>query len=187
MQFLSFYEPHFKKSLTNSQLQTLKILVWLLTVQKTVKSERLAACFPWPIKYESRRQHVQRFLTLFSLSLPLFWFPIIKSIIEREFDYGSQLIISIDRTQWKNNNVFVIAVIYKKRALPIYWLVLNKKGSTNLTEQKALIKPVLRLLKKYKLVIIGDLEFHGWFWLFTEKLGLKPPPFRGTFDFVYIV
>ena len=22
---------------------------------------------------------------------------------------------------------------------------------------------------------------------FTEKLGLKPPPFRGTFDFVYIV
>ena len=50
---------------------------------------------------------------------------------------------------------------YKKRALPIYWQIKQKKGSTNLAEQKALIKPVLRLLKKYKLVVIGDREFHG--------------------------
>ncbi len=82
-------------------------------------------------------------------------------IINREFSDGSQLIITIDRTQWKNNNIFVIAVIYKKRALPIYWQILPKKGSTNLAEQKALIKPVLRLLKRSKLVVIGDREFHG--------------------------
>ncbi len=63
MQFLSLYESHFKQSLTNTQVQTLKILVWLLTVQKTVNIERLAACFPLPIKYESRRRHLQRFLT----------------------------------------------------------------------------------------------------------------------------
>ncbi|MCL2928006.1 MAG: hypothetical protein O4804_21910 [Trichodesmium sp. St11_bin5] len=91
----------------------------------------------------------------------MFWFPIIKKLIEQEFSDGSQLIITIDRTQWKNNNIFVIAVIYKKRALPIYWQILPKKGSTNLADQKALIKPVLRLLKRYKLVVIGDREFHG--------------------------
>nr|WP_293102947.1 hypothetical protein [Okeania sp. SIO2F4] len=161
MDFFSLYESDFKQSLTNTQVQILKILVWLLTVHKTVKIEKLAACFPLPIKYESRRRHIQRFLSLFSLSLPLFWFPIIKKIINQEFSDGSQLILTIDRTQWKNNNIFVIAVIYKKRALPIYWQVLKKKGSTNLAEQKALIKPVLRLLKKYKLVVIGDREFHG--------------------------
>ena len=87
--------------------------------------------------------------------MPLFWFPIIKKIINQEFSDSSQLILTIDRTQWKNNNIFVIAVIYKKRALPIYWQVFQKKSSTNLAEQKALIKPVLRLLKKYKLVVIG--------------------------------
>ncbi len=91
----------------------------------------------------------------------MFWFPIIKKIINQEFFDGSQLILTIDRTQWKNNNIFVIAVIYKKRALPIYWQIVPKKGSTNLADQKALIKPVLRLLKKYKLVVIGDREFHG--------------------------
>ena len=52
MQFLSLYESYFKKSLTNTQVQTLKILVWLITVQKTVKIERLAACFSLPVKYE---------------------------------------------------------------------------------------------------------------------------------------
>ena len=85
----------------------------------------------------------------------MFWFPIVKKIINQEFSDSSQLILTIDRTQWKNNNIFVIAVIYKKRALPIYWQVFQKKSSTNLAEQKALIKPVLWLLKKYKLVVIG--------------------------------
>ena len=161
MDLILFFESHFKQSLTNTQVQTLKMLVWLLTVQKTVKIERLAACSPLPIKYQSRRRHIQRFLRLFSLSLPIFWFPIIQAIINQEFSLGSQLILTLDRTQWKSHNIFVIAVIYKKRALPIYWQVLQKKGSTNFLEQKALIKPVLRLLKKYQLVIIGDREFHG--------------------------
>ena len=132
----------------------------------------LAACFPLPIKYESRRRHIQRFLTLFSLSLPLFWFPIIKMLIDKEFADGSRLIITIDRTQWKEQNIFVIGVIYKKRALPIYWQILEKKGSSNLGEQKAIIKPVLRLLKKYELVVIGDREFHGVelsHWLKNQK------------------
>ncbi len=113
MQFLSLYESYFKQSLTDTQVQTLKILVWLLTVQKTVKIERLAACFPLPIKYESRRRHIQRFLTLFSLSLPLFWFPIIMMIIQREFSDDSQLILTIDRTQWKDNNIFVMQKILR--------------------------------------------------------------------------
>ncbi len=54
MQILSLlYESHFKQYLTKAQYQTLKILIWLLTVQKTVRIERLAACCPLPIKYVS--------------------------------------------------------------------------------------------------------------------------------------
>jgi hypothetical protein len=96
MKLLPLYTDHIKLYLTASQIQTLKILVWLLTVQKTVKIERLSACFPLPIRYESRRKHIQRFLTLSCLSLPLFWFPIIKLIIEKEFARGSRLILTID-------------------------------------------------------------------------------------------
>lgn len=176
MQILSLYESHFKQYLTKSQYQTLKILIWLLTVQKTVRIERLAACFPLPIKYESRRRHIQRFLTLSSLNLPLFWLPIVKQIIQKEFKLGNRLILTLDRTQWKNNNILVIAVIYKKRAIPIYWKILGKKGSSNLREQKLVIKPVLHLFYNYELVILGDREFHGLelsFWLNNKKSSHK--------------
>ena len=78
MQFLSLYESHFKQSLTNTQIQTLKILVWLITVQKTVKIERLVACFPLPIKYESRRKHIQRFLTSCILEFSIVLVPYYK-------------------------------------------------------------------------------------------------------------
>ena len=141
-----------------------------------MRIERLAACFPLPIKYESRRRHIQRFLILSSLSLPLFWFPIVKQIIQKEFKLGSRLIITLDRTQWKRNNVLVIAVIYKKRAIPIYWKILDKRGSTNLREQQSIIKPVLRLFRNYELVILGDREFHGVelsYWLKIKKSSRK--------------
>jgi len=74
------YRSHLAPRLTQTQLLTLEILVWLLQVHKNVKIERLAAHFPLPIKYESRRRHLQRFLALRSLSIPLLWFPIIQTI-----------------------------------------------------------------------------------------------------------
>ncbi len=40
------------------------MLVWLLQNQKQVKIERLAATLPLPIQQNSRRRHIQRFLTL---------------------------------------------------------------------------------------------------------------------------
>ncbi len=50
---------------------------------------------------------------------------------------------------------------HQARALPIYWLLLSKKGSSNFYEQVATIRPVLKLLKDYKLVVIGDREYRS--------------------------
>ena len=55
----------------------------------------------------------------------------------------------------------MVAVIWKKRALPNYWILLGKRGASRLSEQQALIQPVLCLLKNYELVILGDREFHS--------------------------
>ena len=57
----------------------------------------------------------------------------------------------------------MISVLWKKRALPIYWHILSHKGASNLTEQKAVIRPVLRLLKGQKIMITADREFHSIF------------------------
>ncbi|WP_017804242.1 IS4 family transposase, partial [Nodularia spumigena] len=42
-----------------------------------------------------------------------------------------------------------------------YWCLLNKDGCSNLQEQQKVLRPVIRLLKHYQLVVIGDREFHG--------------------------
>lgn len=83
------------------------------------------------------------------------------------------LIIALDRTQWKENNVLMVSAIIQKRAFPIYWKLLEKEGSTNLLEQQAVLRPVIRLFKKYKLVIIGDREFCSvelGYWLQCQKV-----------------
>jgi hypothetical protein len=96
-----FYITSLQSQLSASQLLTLEMLVWLLQFHKQVRIERLAACLPLPVLYESRRRHVQRFLILPQLSIPLLWFPLIKCILLTQIPPGNRVIVALDRTQWK--------------------------------------------------------------------------------------
>lgn len=169
---LTEFETHFNQYLTPVQFQTLSILIGLINQYRQVKIEKLATYFPLPILFESRRKHIQRFLLLTSLSIPLIWFPIIQFIITQNIPVNFPLIIALDRTQWKDKNIFVISLIWSRHALPIYWNILEKKGASNLQEQKALIRPVMLLLNRYHIIFIGDREFHSIelaTWLKNEK------------------
>ena len=55
----------------------------------------------------------------------------------------------------------MVSAIYQKRVFPIFWTLLDKQGASNLGEPQQVLRPVMRLFKKYKLVIIGDREFHS--------------------------
>ncbi len=137
------------------------MLVWLLQFQKEVRIERLAATLQLPILQSSRRRHIQRFLQIKALSILILWFPIVKEVISRQLKAGSQLVIALDRTQWKEHNVLMVSAIIQKRAFPLFWTLLDKKGASNLAEQQQVLRPVIRLLKRYKLIFIGDGEFHS--------------------------
>jgi hypothetical protein len=128
--------------LTPTQYLTIEILILLLQSYKTVQLERLAALFPQPIKYESRRRNLQRFLGLPKLSVKLLWFPLIKQIIKQEFNPDNKnraerrrlkklrqwgkLVLVIDRSEWKGRNLFMASIIVKKRAIPVYWVMLQQ-------------------------------------------------------------
>jgi Transposase DDE domain len=157
----SFYHEILEKYLTPAQLLTLQMLVWLLQNQKEVRIERLAATLQLPILQSSRRRHIQRFLQIKALSILILWFPIVKQVMSRQLKAGSQLIVALDRTQWKEYNVLMVSAIVQKRAFPIFWTLLDKHGASNLAEQQQVLRPVIRLLKRYKLVIVGDREFHS--------------------------
>ncbi|WP_250121648.1 IS4 family transposase [Chroococcidiopsis sp. CCMEE 29] len=157
-----FYQTCFQKLLTPTQYKMLQILLLLLQFHKTVTMEKLATVFPQPIRFESRRRSIQRFLLLPQLSIQFLWFPLLKHWVKiRKFKQGKRLTFAIDRTQWRDQNVFIISLIEDKRAIPVYWQLLPKQGASNLQEQKALIRPVLRLFKGYRLLLLGDREFHS--------------------------
>src|SRR5919202_678242 len=139
-----------KSQLSASQLLTLEMLVWLLQFHKQIRIERLAAYLPLPILNESRRRPVQRFLILPQLSIPLLWFPLIKSILVTQIPPGNQVIVPLDRTQWKQNNLFVVSVIWDKRAWPIYWQFMEHRGSSNLAQQQALLRTIFCFLKGHQ-------------------------------------
>jgi hypothetical protein len=73
---------------------------------------------------------------------------------------------TLDRTNWqwgkKNINILMLAVVYKGIAIPIYWLLLNKKGNTNTQERIALLKRFIKRFGKTRIIrLLADREFIG--------------------------
>lgn len=155
----TFYQTHFKSQLTLSDYLMLKILINLLQLIKKVNLEALATALPFPIIFESRRKRLQRFLSLPSLNIEEIWFPIVRKWLEIYFVVNQDVYVVIDRTNWGCINVLAISVVWDKRAFPIYFELLPKLGSSNLTEQKAAITKVLPIFNDYKLVLLADREF----------------------------
>ena len=155
----SFYQTHLQKHLDSPQFIQIKILLKLLQSEKQVRLERLAQVFTYPITIESRRRKLQRFLDLPQLTIELIWFPIITYWLATYFSIGQTLIIAIDRTQWGCINLLTVALIWQKRAIPLYWCLLPKLGSSNFREQTFVLEQIFPLLKQYKVIVLGDREF----------------------------
>jgi hypothetical protein len=63
-------------------------------------------------------------------------------------------------------NILMLAVVYKGVAIPIYWLLLNKKGNSDTRERIAIVKRFIRQFGKERLLgILADREFIMEHWL----------------------
>lgn len=158
---LQFYHSHLQSSLTKSEFLIFKILIDLLQIHQWVRLESLADKFPLPIKFESRRKKLQRFLSLEKLNIESLWHPIIKKIIDNYYPKKTSVYLVIDRTQWQSVNILMISLLSHKRALPIYFKLLDKKGNSNLKEQISALSKVIDLFKDYHKIVLGDREFCG--------------------------
>lgn len=180
-----FYQSCLQNLLTPCQYKMLQIIVLLLQFHKTVTIEKLATVLPQTIQFESRRRSIQRFLLLPQLSIQLIWFPLLKRWVKiQKFKYGKRLTFAIDRTQWRNQNIFFISLIEERRAIPVYWLSLQKRGCSNLQEQKTLIRPVFQLFKGYRTLVLADREFHSIklaHWLHSKGIDFVLRQQQGTY------
>jgi hypothetical protein len=105
---------------------TLQMLVALLQKERQVSLDGLTTLFAQPIQFESRRRNLQRFLILPQLSAKALWFPFVKHWFRPQFKGGQQVYLVLDRTAWKGHNLLMVSVTYGKRAIPVYWQLLDK-------------------------------------------------------------
>ncbi|AFY91141.1 IS4 family transposase [Chroococcidiopsis thermalis] len=198
----SLYQTHLEKQLKPTQLLLFNLLINVVQALKEVSIEKIATALPLPILFESRRKQVQRYLSIPFLKIETLWFPIVQTWLSLTFSEKQNLYLVIDRTSWNRINLMLISVIYDKRAIPIYFELLPKIGSSNEREQKRLFSQVLPLFSKYQTIVLGDREFcsiklANWLreqkvqfclrlkkdelieveqgiWLELDRLGLKP-------------
>jgi hypothetical protein len=155
----TFYLIHLKKQLSSAHFKLIEILLPLIQSEKQVRLERLSRVFPYPITTESRRRKLQRFLDLPNLSISLIWFPLITYWLITYCRVGQTLSIAIDRSQWGRINLFMVSLIWERRAIPLYWSLLPKLGNSNFESQTTNLQQVLPLFCEYKVIILGDREF----------------------------
>ena len=79
--------------------------------------------------------------------------------METYFNDEKIIYVAIDRTNWSRINLFMVSIIWDKRAFPIYFTLLPKLGSSNISEQQNLLSKVMPLFQKYKICVLGDREF----------------------------
>ena len=154
-----FYQNHLKSQLSLAEYIFLKIFINLLQSIKKVNLEKLANALPLPIKFESRRKRLQRFLSLPKLTFEDLWFPIVEELLKRYFTDEKLIYLAIDRTNWCYINLLMVSLIWDKRAFPLYFTLLPKLGSSNLKEQQSILSKVIPILKNYKICVLGDREF----------------------------
>ena len=115
-------------------------------------------------------QRIRRFLSNPRISPSLTVRPLIylmRPLLERL----PEIILIVDRTDWKKRrhyiNILSVAVSYKGRALPLYWMVFGKKGNSSLEQWRQVLFPVIIVLqqmswlsdKPIQIHVVADREF----------------------------
>jgi hypothetical protein len=155
-------------ALDRRNLWTFAAMVTLLIKGKRAHLYELGKALPGKGQPESRVQKLRRWLSNPRIC-PEQFLPLYLQLLAPLLAPFPQLVLIIDRTDWKrlgvHVNLFICSVAFHGRSFPIYWHVLPKRGCSSLAEQKALLKPVLTALHAHpqltamRKVILADREF----------------------------
>lgn len=152
----------------NLQLPEKKINYFISFIEsiissKSINLDKISHLINPNLKAKSNYRMLQRFFKDFNLVFTYFS----KLLINLVPAEGRVLVI--DRTQWKEINIFFLCVEYQGIAIPILWQCLDKKGNTNTLERESLMEDYINLFGKDNIsYLTADREFIGksWFkWL----------------------
>jgi len=135
----------------------------------TVNFAQLSLVINPSAKKESNFKRIQRFIKSYSFCQCRY----VRFAWSLYGNKGHWVALSMDRTNWKfgklNINILTIGISWRGTAIPIVWMLLNKRGQSNQTERITLLQRLLNCLpeeqKKRIRYILMDREFAANQWL----------------------
>ena len=136
---------------------------------RTVNLKRVANALHGVATIDSKYRQLQRFFA----SANICFDSVSRLIVRIFFNDTAMWNLTMDRTNWQfgrvSINILMLGICYKNRALPICWVLLDKKGNSSTQERIQLLSRFIRLFGTSRIkVLLADREFVGgdWFtWL----------------------
>ncbi len=115
-----------------------------------------------------KAQRVRRFLSTPQIS-PQRVLPVFIDLLRPLLHHGSEIILSMDRTTWKKRqrhvNILMVSVYFEGRAIPLFWVVWDRGGSSSYAQWTSVLSPVIMEFQKQAwcaqipLLVVADREF----------------------------
>ena len=140
---------------------------------KTVNLTQVALAFSSEANPHSSYRRMQRFFKEFDFDPS-----VMCALVFSLFSLEGSLTVLMDRTNWKlgkmHLNLLVISIAYYGVSIPVFWINLDRGGSSSIDQRIFCILKVVHKLGKSSIgCVVGDREFIGkeWFsWLIKNKI-----------------
>jgi hypothetical protein len=153
-------------SWNRARIKFLSNFVLALFAARTVNLAQVAVFFGGRAKVESNYKRIKRFLRFFEISESE-----LARLVVRWMRLTPPFIITIDRTEWRLGtswiNVLMLGIVSDSGiAIPLLWLVFEKKGCSSAAERKEILERYLRIFSPDTIrFVTADREFACFAWL----------------------
>lgn len=160
--------------LNKARIKCFTQMLLALFAVRTPNLKEIATAVSSKTRIDSRHKRLKRFFSQVKVDYDA----IGSWIFNLFFANEKQLYLTLDRTNWSYGktpiNIMMLAIAYEGIAIPIFWQMLDKDGTSSAEEQKFLIEKFIKLFGKERIHgVLADREFgnNGFFnWLIKEKI-----------------
>ncbi len=153
----------------SQRLTMMSKLILAVLKMSTVNFSKLSLVLNPLVKKDSNFKRIQRFMKSYRFCQRCF----VQFAWSLYGNQGDWIALSMDRTNWKfgkvNINILTIGISWRGTAIPLVWMMLNKRGQSNQTERINLLFSLLTCLseeqKKSIRFLLMDTEFAAKDWL----------------------
>lgn len=145
----------------DSQIATLGLIVVGIGQSVAAQQGKIARAMPIDTTQAAKEQRIRRFLDNERITQERQYQPVAKAALHGL--KGQRVQVLLDRVLLRNtHHVLVVSVAFRRRSLPLAWIVLTHRGQSGLADQQAVLRQALAVLpERVRVSIHADSEFRS--------------------------